>query len=199
MDENQESIPVFGQPHKRIRRGSIGPSGGAGYSSKRGTDMANATDQADRPDTLTEVTDLNLHDSLMGELDSDPYEANPEVVTHYIDKYFANVNGGIYNMFPRKPFLLWLKSCRKKSFDDKMLIYSMLAMGTIFSSSRASDCREKILKDGQAGGRNKAELLDFATRSESDNFEPVVLCYRRFGKSLGFHWGSCEDSVRTSL
>lgn len=133
IDDNQESMPVHGQPHKRRRRGSVGPYGGAGYSSKHETDMAQAANQADRSDTLTEVTDLNLQDSLMDGLDSDPYEANPEEVTHYIDKYFSNINGGIYHMFPRKPFILWLKSCRKKSFDDKMLLYSMLAMGTIFS------------------------------------------------------------------
>lgn len=53
---------------------------------------------------------------------------------HYIETYFMHINAATYRLFPRKLFLDWVRSETVKSPDDLMLIYTMLAMGSVFSS-----------------------------------------------------------------
>ena len=43
------------------------------------------------------------------------------------------MNDGLYHMFPHARFGSWLKACPTKSADDKMLLYSMMALGSVFS------------------------------------------------------------------
>ncbi|KAH0551135.1 hypothetical protein GP486_007525 [Trichoglossum hirsutum] len=70
-----------------------------------------------------------------GEFDweADPYETYPELVDHLMDLYFQHINTSVYCMFPQKPFRKWLRS-EEKSPDDRMLIYTMLALATRFST-----------------------------------------------------------------
>ena len=83
---------------------------------------------------LGELKDSNLDDPLMTSWYLDPYEVDPETTMHYIECYFLHVNNGLYHMFPHGRFPLWLKSCPTKSAEDKMLLYSMLALGSVFSN-----------------------------------------------------------------
>lgn len=64
----------------------------------------------------------------------DPYEVDPEVTMHYIETYFIHINAATYRIFPRNLFLHWLTTKTAKSPNDLMLIYTMLALGSIFSS-----------------------------------------------------------------
>ncbi|KAL1970749.1 hypothetical protein VTN77DRAFT_2583 [Rasamsonia byssochlamydoides] len=124
------SILDLGKPPKRRRRGSVGSAG----SSKSEADfMKIRNSSSDRADILLEVTEQESNDAIFREWASDPIEVDPEATVHYVDRYFACVNDGIFQLLPRKPFLLWMKSCRTKSLDDKMLLYSVLALGSIFS------------------------------------------------------------------
>ncbi|KAJ5343985.1 hypothetical protein MYU51_002037 [Penicillium brevicompactum] len=83
---------------------------------------------------LGELKDSNLDDPLMTSWYLDPYEVDPETTMHYIECYFLHVNNGLYHMFPHGRFPLWLKSCPTKSAEDKMLLYSTLALGSVFSN-----------------------------------------------------------------
>ena len=65
---------------------------------------------------------------------NDPYHVDPEITMHYIETYFMHINAATYRLFPRKLFLDWVRSETVKSPDDLMLIYTMLAMGSVFSS-----------------------------------------------------------------
>jgi hypothetical protein len=82
---------------------------------------------------LGELGDINPDDPLAGSWNIDPYESDPETTMHYIESYFSNVNDGLYNIFPHASFILWLKSSLTKSAEEKMLLYSMMALGSIFS------------------------------------------------------------------
>ncbi|KAJ5148871.1 hypothetical protein N7448_000449 [Penicillium atrosanguineum] len=82
---------------------------------------------------LGELRDINPDDPLAGSWNIDPYESDPDVTMHYIESYFSNVNDGLYHIFPHARFILWLKSSQMKSAEDKMLLYSMMALGSIFS------------------------------------------------------------------
>ncbi|KAF7133627.1 hypothetical protein CNMCM5793_004925 [Aspergillus hiratsukae] len=82
---------------------------------------------------LMEMSDLDPYDPLAHEWNKDPYESDAELTTHCVESYFTYVNDSLYYMFPRRRFLLWLRSCHTKSLEDKMLLYSMMTLGAIFS------------------------------------------------------------------
>lgn len=82
---------------------------------------------------LMEVKEIGSEHSPASDWSVDPYELDPDITTHYVECYFTNVNDSLYHMFPRRRFFLWLQSCQFKSPDDKMLLYSMLTMGCVFS------------------------------------------------------------------
>ncbi|KKY23700.1 putative c6 transcription factor [Phaeomoniella chlamydospora] len=64
----------------------------------------------------------------------DPWELDAESSNYHTDLYFDNINSATYCMFPRDPFMRWCQECRTKDEKDKMLVYSLLAMGSIFST-----------------------------------------------------------------
>ncbi len=65
---------------------------------------------------------------------NDPYHVDPEITMHYMETYFNHINAATYRLFPRRLFLDWVRSETVKLPDDLMLIYTMLAMGSVFSS-----------------------------------------------------------------
>ncbi|KAI2976496.1 transcriptional regulator family: Fungal Specific TF [Aspergillus niger] len=87
----------------------------------------------DYSDILMEMKDLDPQDPLVSDWHTDPYEADPEAAVHYVESYFTHVNDRLYYMFPRKRFLLWLRSCNTKTSEDTMLLYSMMTLGAVFS------------------------------------------------------------------
>ncbi|KAJ5165477.1 uncharacterized protein N7500_007307 [Penicillium coprophilum] len=84
-------------------------------------------------DILGELKENNSDDPLAASWYLDPYESDPEAAIHYTECYFLHVNDGLYHMFPHGQFGLWLKTDHTKSADDKMLLYSMMALGSVFS------------------------------------------------------------------
>jgi len=62
----------------------------------------------------------------------DPYVADPGLTSHLLSLYFAHVGSATYCIFPRQHFTAWVETCREKTRDDRMLLYSVLAMGSIF-------------------------------------------------------------------
>ncbi|KAJ5442878.1 hypothetical protein N7445_004629 [Penicillium cf. griseofulvum] len=84
-------------------------------------------------DILGELKDSNSDDPLAASWNLDPYESDPEAAIHYTECYFLHVNDGLYYMYPHGQFSLWLKTNPTKSADDKMLLYSMMALGSVFS------------------------------------------------------------------
>lgn len=74
---------------------------------------------------------MNTHSFDWG---NDPYEVDPDITMHYVETYLIHVNSATYRMFPRDLFTKWLVNEKSKTQDDLMLIYTMLAMGSVFSS-----------------------------------------------------------------
>ncbi|KAL4977099.1 hypothetical protein BDW66DRAFT_166034 [Aspergillus desertorum] len=130
VDSNHENNTDLGQQdaarpqhtsggHERVPRHSIGST-----TSPASTDYA---------EVLTEIKDLDTHDPLATDWRADPYAIDPESATHFTETYFTYVNDRLYYMFPRRRFLLWLKSCHTKSLADNMLLYCIMALGSVFS------------------------------------------------------------------
>lgn len=84
-------------------------------------------------DLLGDLKENGTEEPLANSWSIDPYSDDPEMTIHLIESYFAYVNDGIYYIFPRARFLLWVTSCRTKSAEDRMMLYSMMALGSLFS------------------------------------------------------------------
>ncbi|OJD13348.1 hypothetical protein AJ78_06183 [Emergomyces pasteurianus Ep9510] len=129
--------PDFNRPLKRRRRASENSIGREEVrDSKQGKERSTAPRSSGMTDILSEMAAMDLHDPTLSEWETDPYQTHPESTMHYLNTYFRYVNGATYCIFPREPFLRWLKCCPSKSLDDKMLLYAMLAMGAIFSKAK---------------------------------------------------------------
>ncbi|CBF74045.1 hypothetical protein AN8177.2 [Aspergillus nidulans FGSC A4] len=100
---------------------------------RHSTGSAASSPSADYAEILTEIKDLDEHDPLATDWRTDPYAVDPESATHFTELYFTYVNDRLYYLFPRRRFLLWLKSCHTKSLADNMLLYCIMALGSVFS------------------------------------------------------------------
>ncbi|KAL4742122.1 hypothetical protein BDV11DRAFT_37469 [Aspergillus similis] len=100
---------------------------------RHSTSSAASSPSTDYAEILTEIKDLDTHDPLVTDWRTDPYAADPESATHFTETYFTYVNDRLYYLFPRRRFLLWLKSCPTKSLADNMLLYCIMALGSVFS------------------------------------------------------------------
>ncbi|KAL4864176.1 hypothetical protein BDV12DRAFT_16118 [Aspergillus spectabilis] len=130
VDSNHESITDLDQQYAaRLQRGTGGHENVLRHSMD--SIVSASTDYAE---ILTELKDLDAHDPLANDWRTDPLAVDPELTLHLTETYFTFVNDRLHYMFPRKRFLLWLKSCRTKSLDDNMLIYCIMVLGSVFSN-----------------------------------------------------------------
>jgi hypothetical protein len=72
-------------------------------------------------------------ESLVKSWATNPISAFPALSTHLLEVYFQHVPESGYALFPREPFLSWIRSSVEKSPDDLMLIYSILGIASVFS------------------------------------------------------------------
>lgn len=86
--------------------------------------------------------------------DQDPYSIDPEATMRFLDLFFAQSAREVSIMFPRGAFTRWVRHCREKCQRECMVLYAVLALGSVFSenefSSFAKICAERA---GQAVSR----------------------------------------------
>jgi hypothetical protein len=75
-----------------------------------------------------------INHSVLQDLQVNPYTAEPTLVTGLMTVFFQHVPEVASCMFPAEAFTAWVQSRSEKSLDDLMLIYSLLALATVFSS-----------------------------------------------------------------
>jgi hypothetical protein len=129
-------------------------------------------------------TGLIDSNSLLREWHTNPYNTHPVLVTDLIAVFFKNVPETAYSMFPPQPFKAWVLSASEKSPDDLMLIYTILALGTVFSlksehrplgaqyaaiSRYACDNRDLSIQLVQS--RHLLSLYYFATNNANDAWD----------------------------
>lgn len=72
--------------------------------------------------------------STLVEWQTNPYTTQPALVTELVDGFFKYVPETAHCILPEAPFRAWVLSDGQKSVDDLMLIYTVLALATIFST-----------------------------------------------------------------
>lgn len=103
----------------------------------------------------------------------DPYEVDPKLTMQLLDLYFLHAGRGTYTIFPRMPFLSWVENNREKSPDHIMLLYSILALGSLFSSNL----------ELQSSGKRFAAIASYAHAQCFGRFD-LQMCQTRFILSL---------------
>lgn len=68
-------------------------------------------------------------------IDVDPMFVEPETSMHLLDCYLEHVNSATYAMFPRHSLRRWAENCHHKCQNEIMVLYAMLAVGSIFADS----------------------------------------------------------------
>lgn len=88
-----------------------------------------------QPELMPSPTDSNPK-TLTWE--DDPYELEPDTTLHLLELYFTHVNAATYCMFPRAAFMHWVRNYTDKCQNERMLLYAVLAMGSVFADDALS-------------------------------------------------------------
>ncbi|KAF1928242.1 uncharacterized protein M421DRAFT_63179 [Didymella exigua CBS 183.55] len=125
--------------------------------------------------------------------EQDPSDLDPRTTYHILELYFAHAGRATYGMFPRKAFMTWAQSGQRKTQDDRMLLYSVLAMGSLFSP----DGDERSL------GKRFAAVATYAAEKRFGKFS-LQLCQSRLLLALYYFaqgksqeaWDFCGSGLR---
>jgi hypothetical protein len=115
----------------------------------------------------------SYQDHLAIQWEQDPYETDPRLTIHLLDLYFLHAGRATYGMFPRRPFIAWIESSREKSQDHLMLLYTVLAMGSLFSAD----------PEKRALGKRFAAVASYAAEKRFGKFT-LQLCQSRLMLAL---------------
>lgn len=88
-------------------------------------------------------------------LQTDPYQTCPETTMSYAEKYFAHVDTPALSVLPKETFLEWMTLDQLKRPRDNMVLYAILAVGSVFATGSAaaadrSDFSNVISSDTEA-------------------------------------------------
>ncbi|KAF2871270.1 hypothetical protein BDV95DRAFT_495057 [Massariosphaeria phaeospora] len=123
-------------------------------------------------------------DQLTLQWEQDPFETDARLTMHLLDLYFLHAGRATYGMFPRRPFMKWVETHRDKNQDHLMLLYSVLAMGSVFSAD----------PDKRAIGKRFAAIAAYATEKRFGKFT-LQLCQSRLMLALyNFARGKSQEA-----
>lgn len=110
----------------------------------------------------------SYQDQLSLQWEQDPFDTDPRLTMHLLDLYFLHAGRATYGIFPRRPTLAWVESSRDKDQDSLMLLYAILAMGSLFS----------VDPDKRALGKRFAHVACHAAEQRFGKFT-LQLCQTR--------------------
>jgi hypothetical protein len=74
------------------------------------------------------------------------HAVDPLTTRCLFDLYFSTVNNSIYCIFPRNTFMRWLTTSSGRSLDNKMVLYAMLALGSIFAGQAYAEAGKRFFE-----------------------------------------------------
>ncbi|KAI1624339.1 fungal-specific transcription factor domain-containing protein [Exophiala viscosa] len=126
----------------------------------------------------------------------DPVELDRGLTVHYVRKYLSHVDAATYWTLPRQAFLGWVTESASKSSTDKMLLYAMMAMGTVFARRPDADTHRSLFTG----------FAEEAIARNADTFSLQLLQTRLILALLAFSqgqynkaWDLCGSAVRTGF
>jgi len=147
------------------------------------------------------ITGPGLEDSRPGQYqdrlalqwEQDPFQADPRLTMHLLGLYFLHAGRSTYGIFPRRPFLAWVETNRGKTPASLMLLYSVLAIGSLYSAD----------PDKCALGKRFASIASYAAEKLFGKFS-LPLCQSRLMLALYYFaqgesqkaWDFCGAGLR---
>jgi hypothetical protein len=123
-------------------------------------------------------------DQLALQWEQDPFDVDPRLTLHLLDLYFLHAGRATYGMFPRRPFTAWVETNHEKGQDQLMLLYAVLAMGSIFSAD----------PDKRTLGKRFAAVAAYALEKRFGKFT-LQLCQSRLILALyNFARGKSQEA-----
>ncbi|KAJ9617029.1 hypothetical protein H2200_000750 [Cladophialophora chaetospira] len=126
----------------------------------------------------------------------DPFQLDPQMTMHYTNKYFHHVDSATTCILPRKKFLRWIRESSTKSPTDRMLLYAILAMGTVFARRPESKLHQDVFID----------IVNRAVMKSGDTFSlqlvQTKLILALFTFSQGQYnqaWDFCGSALRVAF
>lgn len=135
----------------------------------------------------------SYQDQLALQWEQDPFETDSRLTLHLLDLYFLHAGRATYGIFPRRPFLSWVESNHDKDQDHLMILYAVLAMGSLFSAD----------PDKRALGKRFASVASYAAEKRFGKFS-LQLCQTRLMLALYYFaqgksqeaWDFCGAGLR---
>lgn len=140
-------------------------------------------------------TSRRLSDEIVTQWATNPFDTEEELARGLMRLYFIHKGiSGAHGILPEKPFMLWLTNrCFQKSPDDLMLIYTMLALASVFSSDPAQ--RER--------GKGFAAVSRYACDQRHYSLQLVqsrllLALYYYANNNVTDSWDFCGAAIRTA-
>lgn len=84
--------------------------------------------------------------------DEDPHHLEPDGTKRFLDLFFRQAAHELRLLFPRKAFTRWATECNSKCQRECMVLYAVLALGSVFSSEHSRFAKVCIERATQAIG-----------------------------------------------
>ncbi|KAK5101203.1 hypothetical protein LTS08_004810, partial [Lithohypha guttulata] len=78
---------------------------------------------------------------------TDPVLANDRLTRHYLNAFMEHVNTSTFEIFPPERFMGWALNHSPKSLCDRLVLYAMMAFGTIHSTDRDRASHRMVYKE----------------------------------------------------
>lgn len=131
--------------------------------------------------------------SLFEQLRVNPYKVNAGRTSELLTNFFKYVPDTVSCMFAESPFRSWVLSSSEKSLDDLMLIYAILASGSVFSHK----------PENKALGTQYASIARYASDTRRYSLQLVqtrliLALYFYSRNKLQESWDFCGEGVRAA-
>ncbi|KAK5116168.1 hypothetical protein LTR62_008494 [Meristemomyces frigidus] len=127
--------------------------------------------------------------------EEDPYNIDSDLTMHIIELYFAHIDAAAYTIYPRTHFMNWVATEKNKCQLERMALYAVLAVGSIFADDRYSGfgkrCGE-IAKDAATEKMGSFTLANIHTRI-------MLSLYYGARGSDGIAWDYAGSAIRACL
>lgn len=127
--------------------------------------------------------------------EDDPFDVDADTTLHLLELYFMHVNSATYCMFPRTTFMHWVRTSKKKCQNQRMVLYALMAMGSVFAddalSGIAKTCADIVASAVQAKhGRLTIHLV----------IARLLLALYSFARGReGAAWDHCGSALRAII
>lgn len=132
---------------------------------------------------------------IMNRWNTNPFDIEEDLVNELMRVYFIHKGiSGAHGMLPKKPFMLWLTNrCFQKSPDDLMLIYTMLALATVFSSNPV---HKKRGDEFAAISRHACDERHYSLQLVQSRLLLALYYYAK--NNVADSWDFCGAAIRTA-